>query len=91
MDWTTNMAPPTEDTFSITALQQTLCTSISLDVHPFYVITGATIHISQEWTDFITLWLINPCVVKGVDRSTITAIDIGDIKLRIAKGMLITP
>lgn len=53
---------------------------------PFYVDSGATVHISPYKSDFITLQPITPKAIKGVGGSAITACGVGNIKLRTAKG-----
>lgn len=64
IDWMTTMELPTEDVFTATTLQQTQCTPVSPNAFPFYVDTGATVYISPEKDDFITLQPIAPCTVK---------------------------
>ena len=56
---------------------------ISLTEKPFYMDSGATIHISPCASDFITLQLIPPQAVKGVGGSSIQAIGIGQIRLQV--------
>ncbi|KAG5732659.1 hypothetical protein E4T56_gene16773 [Termitomyces sp. T112] len=58
----------------------------SLTSIPFLVDSGATIHISPCRDDFFTLCPILPCSVKGLGGSSVAAIGIGSIWLRVAKG-----
>ena len=56
IDWNTHTKPSDVAALSeISPIQQTNCTPISLEDHPFYVNTGATVHISPEKSDFLTL------------------------------------
>jgi len=73
----------------IAPIQQNNCTPISLNNLPFYINTGATIHISPEKSDFLMLKPIAACPVKGIRGSSVAAIGIGDIKLRVAHGTYI--
>jgi hypothetical protein len=57
---------------------------------PFIVDTGTTVHISPEHSDFLSLRPIQPCSVKGIGGSSITAIGVSDIKLRVGRGASIT-
>ena len=87
LDWNThtklvNIAAISE----VSPLQQNKCIPISLKDLPFYINSGATVHISPEKLDFITLCPISACSVKGVGGSSITTIGLGDIKLRIMRG-----
>ena len=87
LNWTTHTKPINVTTISeVSPLQQNQCTPISLEDLPFYVDTGATVHISSEQSDFLTLHPIAACSVKGVGGSSITAIGLSDIKLHITHG-----
>jgi len=56
LDWTTHMKPVDIAAISeVSPLQQNKRTPISLDDLLFYVDTGATVHISPEKSDFLTL------------------------------------
>jgi hypothetical protein len=48
--------------------------------------SGASIHISPDKGDFITLHPTPSHSVKGIGGTSITAFGVGDIKLRIARG-----
>ncbi|KAF8232854.1 hypothetical protein L208DRAFT_1270202, partial [Tricholoma matsutake] len=78
IDWADNNTPVDEDAL---ASQHT---TISLNDHPFYVNTGTTVHITPDCSDFLTLHAISPHHIQGVSGSSISAISMGDIKLRIA-------
>ena len=67
LDWTTHTKPIDIAAISeISPLQQNKGTPLSLDNLPFYVNTGATVHISPEHSDFLTLCPIAAQSVKGV-------------------------
>jgi len=74
----------------IAPIQSNKHTPISLNELPFYADMGATIHISPEQSDFLMLRPIAAQSVKGIGGSSVTAIGIGDIKLRIAHGAYLT-
>ena len=90
IDWNTHTKPFDIAAVSeIAPIQQANCTPISIDDLPFYVDTGATVHISPEQSDFLTLKPIAAHPVKGVGGSSVAAIGIGDIKLRVARSAYI--
>lgn len=60
-----------------------LATSVD---HPFFVDSGATVHISPYKADFTTLQSIAPKAIKGVGGSSIAACGIGNIRLRTTEG-----
>jgi len=62
--------------------------AISLETHPFYCDTGATVHISLD-NDFFNLRPVSSRIVKGVGGSSIRAIGIGDIKLPVPRVHLL--
>ena len=71
----------------IAAPHQTRRTAvISLDTRPFFLDSGASVHVSPEQSDFLSLCPISSRAIKGVGGSSILATGIGDIKLRIARG-----
>ncbi|RDB23168.1 hypothetical protein Hypma_009671 [Hypsizygus marmoreus] len=92
VDWKTNLRPVDESAYStIAPLQQSKSTPIvSLDEFPFYLDSGATVHISPDKTDFLTLHAIPPRVIKGVGSATINALGIGSVRLRISRGSYLT-
>ena len=91
IDWNTHTKPSDIAAISeISPINQNNRTPISLDDLPFYVDTGATVHISPDKSDFMTLKPTIARSVKGVGGSSITAIGIGSIKLRVARGAYIT-
>ena len=90
IDWNMHTKPADIAAISeISPIQQKNCTPISFDDLPFYVDTGATVHISPEKSDFLTLKPTAACSVKGVGGSSITAIGIGSIQLRVAQSAYI--
>lgn len=56
---------------------------ILLTEKPFYMDSGATIHISPCAADFVTLQSIPSWAIKGVGETLIQAIDIGQIYLQV--------
>jgi len=64
-------------------------TIISLDTCPFFLDSGASVHVSPEQSDFLSLRPISLKAIKGIGRSSILATGIGDIKLCIAWGAYI--
>lgn len=65
-------------------------TSIPLDISPFYLDLGATVHISPDQTDFCNLTPILERSICGVSGSAIAATGIGSIKLSVGEGHYIT-
>lgn len=61
-------------------------TALSLDASPFLLDSACTTHISPDRSDFMTLHPIADRTVTGVGGSSINALDIGTIKLIVAKG-----
>ena len=91
IDWNDKSRIPDLAALSITPDDCYSATALSLETHPFYCDTGATVHISPEKSDFYNLRPVGSSrVVKGVGGSSISAIGIGDIKLRIARGAHLT-
>ena len=87
VDWTTHTKEFDIAAISeISPIQSNKRTPISLGDLPFYVDTGATVHISPEQSDFLTLRPIAARSVKGVGGSSVTAVGFGDIKLCIARS-----
>lgn len=86
VDWTHNTSITTKDAFLIEPLNQTHHSPLSTSDHPFIINTGATVHISPDKADFLTLHPIQPCLVKSVRGSSIIAVGVGDIKLRVPWG-----
>lgn len=68
-----------------TALNQCTRTAIS-NTYPFYMDTGASTHLSPDRSDFLSLRPIASRAVKGVGGSSIFAVGIGDIRLRVTRG-----
>ena len=67
-------------------LSQTNHTIISTDTHPFWLDSGATIHISPERSDFTSLRSVPPRYIKGLGGMSVLAVAIGDIKIWIGHG-----
>ena len=62
---------------------------VSTDVSPFFINSGASSGISPHKCDFTNLRPYT-CQVKGIGGSIIDAYGIGDIKIRVAKGTILT-
>ena len=90
IDWNMHTKPSNITVISeIPPIQQKNYTPISFNDLPFYVDAGATVHISAEKSDFLTLQPTNACSVKGVGGSSIAAIGIGNIKLHVTQSAYI--
>ncbi|THU93131.1 hypothetical protein K435DRAFT_861827 [Dendrothele bispora CBS 962.96] len=59
---------------------------LTTDITPWYIDSGATIHLSPNRSDFYELKPIPPRAVKGVGGSIIQATGIGVIKIQQATG-----
>jgi hypothetical protein len=64
----------------------TRCSSLDSSRNPFFLDSGATVHISPDAHDFYDLKAISPHSICDVGRSTISAVGIGSVRLPIAKG-----
>ncbi|HEV7738298.1 MAG TPA: hypothetical protein VGO47_13115, partial [Chlamydiales bacterium] len=92
VNWTTNKQKSTSQILNaseLVPLSQKSRTTISLLISPFWLDTGASIHISPNRDDFITLRQIKPKQVGGLTAISVVAIGIGDIKIRIGRGAYI--
>ena len=88
LDWNKHIKPIDITVISeISPLWQNKHTPLTLDNLPFYIDMGATVHISPEQSDFLMLHPIATQSIKGVGRSSVTTISLGDIKLCIAHGV----
>lgn len=78
INWDTHVIPaiPGYETIYVTQI-------VSLTKNPFYMDSGATVHISPYPLDFVTLRAIPPRAVKGVGGTSIQAIGIGQIRLQV--------
>ena len=81
VDWNTHTTSTAETALTIAPLNQTTRTKISIDDFPFIVDSGASVHISPDRSDFISLRPTTPRSVKGVGGSSIPAFGVGDIKI----------
>jgi hypothetical protein len=89
IDWLEHSNPSTMTSISnpkITATPQTQSIPILNESNPFWMDSGASVHISPDQNDFITLKTVSPRSVKGVGGSSVWAIGIGDIKICIGRG-----
>ena len=91
VDWDDKSCTPDIAALSVLPGNHQSMRSFSLETHPFYCDTGTTVHISPDKSDFYSLRpLVTSRTVKGVGGSSISAIGIGNIKLRIAPGAHLT-
>jgi hypothetical protein len=65
-------------------------TIVDPSLTPFFLDSGASVHISNTESDFYSLCPVPPRAVHGVGGSSISAIGIGSICLIIAKGIHLT-
>jgi len=86
VDWNVQSRPVDLAAISTSAPNQTGRTNMSLIDFPFHLDTGATTHISPSQDDFLSLRPIASRPVRGVGGSSIFAIGIGTIRLKIAHG-----
>ena len=87
INWNDNLANGHETILATTAiapLNQQECTILSsLNKKPFYLDSGAMVHISPCRSDFIMLRATLPCSVRGIGGTSIEALGIGTIRLHI--------
>lgn len=57
---------------------------------PFFIDSGATVHILPYKSDFVSFQSILPKAIKGVGGSSITAHGVGNIHLHTAEGTTLT-
>ena len=87
LDWSKHSSTSSAMTASeILPLSQQGHTNVDLNICPFWIDTGASVHISPIQADFLSLKPIAPRPVKGLGGSTVLATGIGDIKLHVGKG-----
>jgi hypothetical protein len=88
VNWTTQskIVDPVVLQATSVPLAQKWRTHISANENPFWLDTGATVHISPDAHDFYTLRKIQPRTVRGLGSSSVTAIEIGEIRLLIGRG-----
>jgi len=86
VDWNVYSRPVDLAAISTSAPNQAERTTISLIDFPFHLDSGATTHISPSRNDFLSLRPIASRPVRGVGGSSIFAVGIGIIRLRIAHG-----
>jgi hypothetical protein len=62
-----------------------------LDLLTWFIDTCASIHVSHECSNFYELRPLScPHIVKGISGSSIAAVGIGSIRLKLAKGSILT-
>ncbi|KAG1867334.1 hypothetical protein F4604DRAFT_1927627 [Suillus subluteus] len=91
VDWHVNQHPIYFVGLTVDAPNQTTCTPIDLLLFtPFFLDSGASVHISHNASDFYELHCLLPHPICGISGLQIEALGIGSIRLCIAKGMHIT-
>ena len=90
IDWRCHSQPVDLAALTYKAPNQHVPTTIDLSLTPFFLDTGASIHISNCESDFYRLRPVTPRAVHGVGGSAIQAIGIRSICLIIAKGIHVT-
>jgi hypothetical protein len=90
VDWRTHSQPVDFAGITYKAPNQRACTPVDPSVVPFFLDSGASVHISNVESDFYTLRPIPPRVVSGIGNSSIQAIGVGTIRLIVAKGIHLT-
>ncbi|KAG2118633.1 hypothetical protein DEU56DRAFT_918731 [Suillus clintonianus] len=90
VDWNTNSRDVEFAGIANDALHQPKYTPVNLETTPFYLDSGASVHISHEVSDFFELNHLPPRPVRGIGGSHINAVGIGSIRLRIGRGLHIT-
>ncbi|KIJ06694.1 hypothetical protein PAXINDRAFT_91623, partial [Paxillus involutus ATCC 200175] len=81
VDWRRHSSPFDFANLGVTAPDQRTKTVINPAVELFFIDTGASVHISNQASDFYTLRPIPPRFVNGVGGSGICAVGIGNICL----------
>ena len=84
VDWNVQSRPVDLAAISTSAPNQAGRSSMSLIEFPFHLDTGATTHISPSRDDFLSLRPIASRPVRGVGGSSVFAVGIGLIRLKIA-------
>jgi hypothetical protein len=86
LDWNAHSRPADLAAVSASAPNQASRTVASSEEFPFYLDSGATTHLSPSREDFFSLRPIASRPVKGVGGTSIFAIGVGEVRLRIAHG-----
>ena len=87
INWHLHSNPVDITAITYKAFNQCAPTTINPAIIPFFLDTGASVHISNCQLDFFHLHPVAPCAVHGVGGSTIQAIGVRSICLIIAKGI----
>jgi hypothetical protein len=90
VDWHSHTQPV--DFFGLTykAPNQHAHTLVDPSVLPFFLDSGASVHISNTKSDFYSLCPISPGSVSGIGGSSVQAVAVGTIHLIVAKGIHLT-
>ncbi|VDC03945.1 unnamed protein product [Peniophora sp. CBMAI 1063] len=88
VDWRTHCTADVDVAkldISATAQQGFAALSLS-ECDAYHADTGATVHVSPIREDFYSLRPIPPKTVRGVGGSTIQALGIGEVRIRVGRG-----
>ena len=86
VNWNTHSRDSTPS--ALNAQSSTAPTSIPLSECPFYLDTGATVHVSPDYADFTNVRSIPSRPIKGVGGSSIAAVGMGDIIIHSGEATL---
>ncbi|KAG2057264.1 hypothetical protein BDR06DRAFT_1037536 [Suillus hirtellus] len=87
IDWHTNSQAVDFVSLAYKAPNQRTCTPINPSIIPFFLNSGASVHISNTEANFYTLCPILPHIINGIGNSSIQAVGVSSIQLIIAKGI----
>jgi hypothetical protein len=90
LDWHTHSHPVNFAGITYKAPNQCSHTIMDPTIVPFFLDSGASIHISNDETDFFSLRPIPPRAVNGVGGLSIQAVGVGTLRLIVARGIHIT-
>ena len=90
IDWRQHSQPVDFAGITYKAPNQRQRTIVDPSIVPFFLDSGASIHISNTESDFYSLRPIPPRTVSGVGGSSIQAIGVGTLRLVVAKGIHLT-
>ncbi|KAG2157898.1 uncharacterized protein EDB93DRAFT_1100712 [Suillus bovinus] len=90
LDWRLHIRPVNFTGITYKVPNQHQCTIIDPSIVPLFLDSGASIHISNEESDFFSLHPIPPRAVNGVSGSSIQAVGVGTLCLVITRGIHIT-
>jgi hypothetical protein len=90
LDWRAHTRPVDFAGITYKAPNQRQRTIVDPSIVPFFLDSGASVHISNNEADFFSLRPIPPRPVNGVGGSSIQAVGIGTLRLVVARGIHVT-